>query len=131
MLQHRREVIETMLVKEAGFTLRDIRGTESRSVEVHERTDLVARFRRWCPYLEDPDPIRKVTVEKEEGLSEQEVLRFLVYHDEMEEIKEEKQEESMKEARRKNGNIGQQSSAPTHTPTTTTTTTTNTHTKRP
>jgi hypothetical protein len=110
MLKHRREVIETMLVKEAGFTLRDIRGTESRSVEVHERTGLVARFRRWCPYLEDPDPIRKETVEKEEGLSEQQVLRFLVYHDEMEEIKEEKREESMREARRKSGNLKNNSS---------------------
>jgi len=109
MLQHRREVIETMLVKEAGFTLRDIRGTESHSVEVRDRTDLIARVRRWCPYLEDPDPVREVTVEKEPGLSEQEVLRYLVYHDEMEEIKEEKREESMREARRKSGNIGNQS----------------------
>lgn len=109
MLLHRREVIETMLVKEAGFTLRDIRGTESRSVEERPRTDVVARIRRWCPFLEDPEPIRTYSVEKEPGLSEKEVLRLLVFHDEMEEIKKEEHEDSMREARRKNGNIGNQS----------------------
>lgn len=96
-----------MLVKEAGFTLRDIRGTESRHTERRPRTGILASFRRWCPYLEDPEPVVVQHVEREEGMSEQEVLRFLVYHDEMEEIKQEEQEDAMKEARRKNGNLGE------------------------
>lgn len=102
-----------MLVKEAGFTLRDIRGTESRSVEERPRTDMIARFRRWCPFLDDPDPVRTYSVEKDPGLSEMEVLRLLIYHDEMEEIKQEEHEDSMREARRKNGNIGNQSTSST------------------
>lgn len=98
-----------MLVKEAGFTLRDIRGTVSRNTERRPRTDFLASVRRWCPYLEDPEPIIVETVEDEPGMSEEEVLRFLTYHDEMEEIKKEEQEDSMKEARRKNGNLGNNS----------------------
>lgn len=53
--------------------------------------------------------VQSVSVEKEEGLSEEEVLRLLIYHDEIETIKEEEHEDAMKEARRKNGNIGNQS----------------------
>ena len=100
-----------MLVKEAGFTLRDIRGTTSRNTERRPRTDFLASVRRWCPYLEDPDPIVVETVEEEPGMSEQEVLRFLTYHDEMEEIKQEEQEDAQREARRKNGNLGENSPA--------------------
>lgn len=101
-----------MLIKEAGFTLRDIRGSVSRRTERRPRTGVLASFRRWCPYLDDPDPIVVESVEEEEGLSESEVLRFLTYHDEMEEIKQEEQEDSMKEARRKNGNLGNNNPQP-------------------
>lgn len=112
MLKYNREVIETMLIKEAGFTLRDIRGTRTKSVTYHDRTDVIARLRRWCPFLEDPSPVAEATLEETPGMSEQETLRFLVYHDEIEEIKQEESEEEMKEIRRKQGNIGGQSSAP-------------------
>lgn len=118
-----------MLVKEAGFTLQDIRGTSSRTVETKPRTGFMARIRRWCPYLEDPEPIQTVSITDQPGMDEEEVLRFLIYHDEMEEIKQENQEDSMREARRKNGNIGEQST-PSYTPSATTGVTQN-HTKRP
>lgn len=95
-----------MLVKDAGYTLRDIRGTRSRVIRREERTDLISRIRRYFNFLDDPEP--KVVIEErnEPGMMEDEVLRRLVYHDEIEEIREEEQEDKMREIRRKQKNMG-------------------------
>lgn len=95
-----------MLVKDAGYTLRDVRGTQSRVIRREERSDLIARARRHFGFLDDPKP--KVIVEErnEPGMDEKEVLRRLVYHDEIERIREEEQEDEMRKVRRKQKNMG-------------------------
>lgn len=95
-----------MLVKSTGYTLRDIRGTRTTNVRREERTDLIARIRKYFSFLSDPEP--KVIVEElnEEGMKEEEVLRRLVYDDEIERIREEEHEDKMKEIRRKQKSMG-------------------------
>jgi len=95
-----------MLVKDAGYTLHDIHGSESRTVRVQERTDFIARVRYYLPFLDDPEPLTVVERTKEPGMNEEEVLRRLVYHDEIERIREEEQEDKMREVRRKQQNMG-------------------------
>lgn len=95
-----------MLVKDAGYTLRDIRGTESRVVRHEERTDLIARIRRRFGFLADPEPQVVVETRNEPGMKEDEVLRRLVYHDEIEAIREEEHEDEMRKIRRKQQNMG-------------------------
>lgn len=95
-----------MLVKDAGYTLHDIRGSQSRTIRREERSDLIARARRYFDFFDDPEP--KVVTEyvQEEGMEENEVLRRLIYHDEIERIREEEQEEEMRKVRRKQKNMG-------------------------
>lgn len=95
-----------MLVKDVGYTLRDIRGTESRVVRREERTDLIARARRYFGFLSDPEPQTVIEHRQESGMAEGEVLRRLVYHDEFERIREEEHEDKMREIRRKQKNMG-------------------------
>lgn len=95
-----------MLVKDVGYTLHDIRGTRRRTVRREERTDLIARARRFFDFLSDPEP-RVVTEEvTQPGMGEEEVLRRLIYHDEIEEIREEEHEAEMREIRRKHASAG-------------------------
>lgn len=96
-----------MLVKEAGFDLEAIRGRTERSVSIQEQKGLIPRLRRKIPFLSDPEPIVERERTVQEGMSDKEVMRFLIYHDEIEEIKKEENEEKMREARRKQGQIGQ------------------------
>lgn len=95
-----------MLVKDAGYSLRDIRGSRSVKVRSEERTDLISRIRRAIPFLNDPSP--RVCIEKhvEPGMKEDEVMRRLVYHDEIEQIREEKSEEEVRRIQRQNLNKG-------------------------
>lgn len=95
-----------MLIKDAGYTLRDIRGSESRTVRREERTDFIARVRFYLPFLDDPEPHTVVEKTVEDGMEEEEVLRRLVYHDEIETIREEEQEDEMRKARRQHKNMG-------------------------
>lgn len=95
-----------MLIKEAGYSLRDIRGTRTRRVRHEEPTDLFSRFQRWCPYLADPEPRVVVETAETPGMMEEEVMRRLVYHDEIETIKEEESEKEMQNVRRQNGAAG-------------------------
>lgn len=95
-----------MLIKDAGYTLRDIRGSKSRTIRHEERSDLIARTRRYFSFLSDPEPNTVIEIDEEPGMEEQEVLRRLVYHDEIETIREEEQEDEMKKARRKQKNMG-------------------------
>lgn len=95
-----------MLVKDVGYTLRDIRGTRRRTVRHEERTDLIAYARRFFSFLADPDPRIVVEDVDEPGMGEEEVLRRLIYHDEIEEIREEEHESEMREIRRKHANSG-------------------------
>lgn len=95
-----------MLVKDAGYTLRDIRGTNTREIRYEERTDLIARIRRYFSFLDDPAPKTIIEETNEPGMMEDEVLRRLVYHDEIERIREEEREDKMKEVRRKHKNAG-------------------------
>lgn len=95
-----------MLVKDAGYTLRDIRGTKSREIRYEERTDLIARIRRFFSFLDDPAPKSIFEETNEPGMKEDEVLRRLVYHDEIEAIREEEHEDKMREVRRKHQNAG-------------------------
>lgn len=95
-----------MLVKDAGYSLRDIRGTESRVIRREERTDLIARARRYFGFLNDPEPQVVIEKRKEPGMTDSEVVRRLVYHDEFERIREEEHEEKMREVRRKQKNMG-------------------------
>lgn len=95
-----------MLVKDAGYTLRDMQGTKSRTVRQEERTDWIARVRRCFGFLQDPEP--KVIVEnhREKGMTEDEVLRRLIYHDEFERVREEEREDEMREIRRRQKSMG-------------------------
>lgn len=95
-----------MLIKDAGYNLRDIRGSESRTVRHEERTDFIARVRYYLPFLDDPEPHTVVEKTVEDGMGEEEVLRRLVYHDEIETIREEEQEDEMRKARRQHQNMG-------------------------
>lgn len=95
-----------MLVKDAGYTLRDIHGTKRRTVRYEERTDLLARVKRFFSFLSDPEPRCIVETQEEPGMGEEEVLRRLVYHDEIEQIREEEHEDKMREIRRKHSNQG-------------------------
>lgn len=95
-----------MLIKEAGYSLRDIKGGRTRTVRHEERTDLLARVRRWLPFCADPAPRRAVDVTEQSGMGEQEVLRRLIYHDEIEQMKEDEIEDEQKKAQRESGNIG-------------------------
>ena len=95
-----------MLVKDAGYTLRDIHGTRSKAVRYEERTDLIARARRYFNFLKDPE-LRLIVEERNEpGMDEDEVLRRLVYHDEIEQIRKEDHDDKMREIRRKHKNAG-------------------------
>lgn len=98
--------METMLVKDAGYTLRDIRGTRERVVRRTERTDFVARLRRFLPFCEDPSPKIEVEERNDRGMDEEEVVRRVIYHDEIERLREEEQEDRMREIQRKNSNTG-------------------------
>lgn len=100
-----------LLIKDAGYSRRDIRGSTTQRVETRPRTDLVARIRRYIPWVENPSPVSVRVVEETEGMTEKEVLRTLVYHDEHERMKEENVEDSQREIRRKAGNIGSQNNA--------------------
>ena len=95
-----------MLVKDAGYTLRDIHGTRSKTVRYEERTDFTARVRRYFSFLSDPEPRLVVEERNEPGMTESEVLRRLVYHDEIEKIRKEEHEDKMREIRRKHKNAG-------------------------
>jgi hypothetical protein len=94
-----------LLTKEVGLTLRDIRGWTETSVRTEKRTDFVAAVRRWLPWCDDPDEKQTVERTSVRGLSESEVMRLLVLHDEHEAMKEEEQEKQQKRARRKAGGL--------------------------
>lgn len=95
-----------MLVKEAGFDLEAIRGRTEHSVSIRDQQGLIPRLRRNIPFLADPEPIVEREKTEQKGMSNEEVMRFLIYHDEIEEIKKEENEEEMREARRRQGQIG-------------------------
>lgn len=96
-----------LLTKETGMTLRDIRGWKERTVRTERRTDLVAAARRILPWVSNPSPRQIVETTSVPGLSEDEVMRRLVIHDEHEQMKEEEAEKERKRARRKAGNMNQ------------------------
>ena len=89
------------------MTLRDIRGWQETTVRTERRTDLVAAVRRALPWVSNPSPRQIVETTSVPGLSEDEVMRRLVIHDEHEEMKEEEAEKERKRARRKAGNMNQ------------------------
>lgn len=95
-----------MLVKDSGYNLRDIRGSKGQVIRHEERNDLIAIARRFFTFLSDPEPITIYEQRKEEGMSENEVMRRLIYHDEIERIREEEQEDQMREIRRKHQSMG-------------------------
>lgn len=94
-----------LLTKEVGLSLRDIRGWQETSVRYERRRDFVAVVKRWLPWCDDPEPERTVETTSVPGLSEGEVMRLLVLHDEHEEMKEEEAEKEWKRARRKAGGL--------------------------
>ena len=94
-----------LLTKETGMTLRDIRGWTETNVRTERRTDVVAAVRRALPWVSNPSPKEIVEQRSVPGLSEQEVLRRLIIHDEHEEMKEEEAEKEENRARRKAGNF--------------------------
>jgi hypothetical protein len=94
-----------LLTKEVGLNLRDIRGWRERSVRTEKRRDFVAAVQRWLPWCNDPDSKQTVETTNVRGLSEDQVMRMLVLHDEHEQIKEEEAEKERKRARRKTGGL--------------------------
>lgn len=98
-------MIETLLTKETGMTLQDIRGWDETTVRTEKRRDFIAAVRRLLPWVSNPEPKQIVERTSVPGLSEKEVMRRLVIHDEHEEMKEEEAEKEEKRARRKAGNM--------------------------
>ena len=90
-----------VLTKEIGFTRQDIRGHDSDVVRREEPAGLWPWLQRKLWFLDDPGlrVVRETT--NVEGMTEDEAIRYLVMHDEHEEIKEEEREKQQEDAERK------------------------------
>jgi hypothetical protein len=93
-------VIETLLVKDAGYSLPAVRGETRHVTEETPCTGVLAWLRDTLPGMERGTVTRHVT-ERTEGMSEKEVLQRWVLHDEHERIKEEKAAKEGKKARQR------------------------------
>lgn len=71
-----------MLVESSGFSIEDLRGSESVETRYREQTGLVAALRRRISWLADPEPVREVVKTSTHGLLDREVEEFAILHDE-------------------------------------------------
>lgn len=88
------EAVELTLLSETSLTVRDLRGERRERVERREPTDLFARLRaflheRWPSLVDAPQPVERRVVERVDGLSEQQVLRYFTLYDERQQMREE------------------------------------------
>ena len=97
--------IETLLVKDAGYALAEVRGERRHYTEEEPRTGVLAWLRDKLPGMTRGTLTRHVT-ERTEGMSEREVLQRWVLHDEHEKMKEDKADKEAQKARSKANTSG-------------------------
>lgn len=93
-------VIESLLVKDAGYALTDLRGERRHYTEERPRTGVLAWLRSKLPWTER-GTLTTEYVEETEGMTEREVMSRLVLHEEHEKMKKESAEDNARKAERR------------------------------
>ena len=90
VIQHFPKALELVLLKETNLTRTDFQGRRVRERETREPRGFFARIRAFVPGLSRSQPIITEREWVEPGMSEREVLEYLVLHDEHEQMKDER-----------------------------------------